>query len=416
VINSLIERTGWTFPPLEGIVCSPTLRPDGSLLAQPGYDETTGLFLDTNGTRFPEIPLEPTINEARAALAVLKEPFVDFPFAKPWHASATLAAVLSLVARHAVLGCVPLFAVRATDKGAGKGLLVDTIAMIGTGRTAPRWPQVREEDEERKRLLTIGLDGDACTHIDNVVAPLGCAPLDTALTSLTFKDRLLGKQQSVEVPMTVVFFASGNNMIFQGDTARRVVPIDIDPKVERPEERDGFQHAPLLEYVKRERPALVHAALTHLRAYFVAGCPRQGVSQYGSFEPWSDLIRQALVWAGEPDPCEGRKNLEGESDTGHEALAVLLHRWHQCYGTQAVTLRTVVQDIGRKEVRDVDVFTPANEWNELREALSNYNERLDITRMGYAFRKIAGKVIGNRRLITDGKAHAGATKWRLECV
>src|SRR3712207_8645085 len=39
-----------------------------------------------------------------------------------------------------------------------------------------------------------------------------------------------------------VVFASGNNMQFRGDMARRVVPIDLYPQVERPEERDDFRH------------------------------------------------------------------------------------------------------------------------------------------------------------------------------
>ena len=36
VVDVLQGRTAWPFPLLEGIVCSPTLRPDGSILDQPG--------------------------------------------------------------------------------------------------------------------------------------------------------------------------------------------------------------------------------------------------------------------------------------------------------------------------------------------------------------------------------------------
>ena len=43
----------------------------------------------------------------------------------------------------------------------------------------------------------------------------------------------------------------------------------------------------------------------------------------GSFEEWSDLVRQALIWAGEDDPNEGRKNIEAESDPQYEHLATL---------------------------------------------------------------------------------------------
>ena len=82
--------------------------------------------------------------------------------------SAVLAGVLTLATRHAIDGCTPLFAVRSNTRASGKGLLVDAISIISTGRTAPHWPQVLDEDEDRKRLLTIALSGDPCCHIDNV--------------------------------------------------------------------------------------------------------------------------------------------------------------------------------------------------------------------------------------------------------
>jgi hypothetical protein len=83
VIDTLATRATWPFPVLEGIVASPTLRPDGSLLDVPGYDRSTGLFLDTNGTLFPPVPVCPSLDAARAALVHLSEPLIDFPFAEP---------------------------------------------------------------------------------------------------------------------------------------------------------------------------------------------------------------------------------------------------------------------------------------------------------------------------------------------
>src|SRR5215813_4478267 len=144
----------------------------------------------------------------------------------------------------------------------------------------------------------------------------------------------------------MVWLASGNNMQFQGDTARRVVPIDLDPKMERPEERTDFHHNPLTPWVQKHRPRLTVAALTIVKAYFEAGCPPQNVTPMGSFEQWSDLVRQALIWAGEADPNEGRKDIEAESDPQYERLAVLLDAWTQCYpNNDAWTLAQVKGDI-----------------------------------------------------------------------
>jgi hypothetical protein len=331
-VEALQGRDGWPFPVLEDIVYSPTLRPDGSLLNTPGYDPDTGLFLDTNGTTFPTLPLRPTLDDARTAIGRLQEAVRDFPFAAPWHFSATLAAVLSLVCRFAIMGNVPLFAIRANTRGSGKSLLADVMSIIGTGRAAPRWPQVTEDEEERKRLLTVALAGYPAIHIDNVTRPLGSPALDLALTAPSFSDRILGKHESREAPLSMVWLASGNNMQFKGDTARRIVPIDLDSKMERPEERTGFHHNPLTPWVQQERPRLTVAALTIVKAYWEAGCPAQGVTPLGSFEQWSDLIRQSLIWAGEADPCEGRKGIEAESDPEYEKLATLLQTW--CMITQ----------------------------------------------------------------------------------
>ena len=172
-IETLLARGSWSFPPLESVVTAPTLRPDGSLLEVPGYDQDTGLYLVSNGIAYPEVRLRPTLDDARSAIGTLHMVFADFLWAASHYFSAVLAAVLSLAGRYAIRGNIPLYAVRSTVRGSGKSLLVDAICLSATGRPAPRWPQVFEEDEERKRLMTLALDGDVCTHIDNVTRPLG---------------------------------------------------------------------------------------------------------------------------------------------------------------------------------------------------------------------------------------------------
>jgi hypothetical protein len=73
IIDTLYARPSWTFPSLEGVVCAPTLRPDGSLLSTPGYDWDTGLYLDLNGTRYPSICAHPTLDDARTAIGMLDQ-------------------------------------------------------------------------------------------------------------------------------------------------------------------------------------------------------------------------------------------------------------------------------------------------------------------------------------------------------
>ena len=416
-VETLLARRVWPFPLLEGVVTAPTLRPDGSVLDLPGYDPDTGLFLAVNGVDYPPIPQRPTLDAARTAIGTLHQVFIDFPWLASHHFSATLAAVLALAGRYAIRGSVPLHAVRSTNRGSGKSLLVDAVSLSATGRPAPRWPQVQEEEEERKRLLTLALDGDTCTHIDNVTRPLGSPALNAALTASTFKDRILGKSESREAPMHVVFFASGNNMTFKSDTARRVVPIDLDPKMERPEERTNFQHSPLLPWVRHEHPRLLAAALTVLKAYFTAGCPAQNITPLGSFEAWSDLVRQALIWAGEADPCEGRKDIEAQSDPEFERLATLLDAWEKCYETKLQTLKRVLQDI---DLYTQDQAAPPDKWDDLFEALGSLDRRFDGKRLnpqriGEGLMKWAGRPIDGKRLVKGGTVHRVA-EWKIELI
>ena len=218
--------------------------------------------------------------------------------------------------------------------------------------------------------------------------------------------------------MRAVFLCTGNNVQYLGDVARRVVPIALDPKLERPEERTGFQHSPLLPWLQRERPRLTNAALTIVKAFFVAGCPTQGLTALGSFEAWSDLIRQALVWAGEADPCAGRQAIEETSNPEFETLAALLSAWEACYAQANVTLKRVVEDI-MQQMQHVGPDTTRNAWNDLYDALGSCDKyhdgkRLDPKRIGNAMRGWQGRVVDGKRLVSPGNDRTRVALWKIE--
>ena len=68
----LTRNQRWAFPHVSGIITMPTLRCDGSLLAAPGYDQRSELFMPAYGCRqFPNV--RPAA--AEEALAIVKELF-----------------------------------------------------------------------------------------------------------------------------------------------------------------------------------------------------------------------------------------------------------------------------------------------------------------------------------------------------
>jgi hypothetical protein len=185
----------------------------------------------------------------------------------------------------------------------------------------------KEDDEMRKRITAIALGGDQIVLIDNIARELGSASLDAALTGTIWKDRILGRSEIVEMPLVTTWAATGNNVVLLADTSRRVCHIRLESNLENPEERDDFKHANLLGWVRDQRPRLLSGALTVLCAYCRAGRQNQSLKPWGSFEEWSDLVRQALVWIGMPDPGETREELARSSDREAAALRAVIQGW-----------------------------------------------------------------------------------------
>lgn len=326
-ISAVAARGYWSgVRHLEGVISSPILRPNGTVLQAPGYDEETGLFYEPTGPLI-QVAGDPSVDDARAACHTLLEVVCDFPFVKEAHRAAWLAMVLTPLARHAFAGPSPLFLIDANIRASGKSLLADAASLIVTGRLVARMSCPKEDDEMRKRITAIALGGDQMVLIDNIVAELGSASLDAALTGTIWKDRILGRSEIVEMPLVTTWAATGNNVVLLADTSRRVCHIRLESKLENPEQREGFKHSNLLGWAREQQPRLLSSALTILFAYCRAGRPPQNLKPWGSFEEWSDLVRNALVWAGLPDPGETREELARSSDREAAALRAVIQGW-----------------------------------------------------------------------------------------
>jgi hypothetical protein len=285
---------------LEAVIDYPVLRPNGTVLCSPGYDPQTGLLLESSGS-LPVIVQHPTQEDAYTARDALLEVVVDFPFEREVHRAAWLAGLLTPLARFAFVGPAPLFLVDANVRAAGKGLRLDCISRIITGERLTIATYTSDEDELRKRITSLALAGDRLVLFDNLEGAFGNATLDAGLTGTAWKDRVLGVNRMAEAPLYMTWFASANNALVAGDTARRTCHVRLESPEERPEERQDFRHPDLLQWVGENRSRLLAAALTILRAYCAGGYPDLELRPWGSFEGWSRLVRSAIVWAGLPD-------------------------------------------------------------------------------------------------------------------
>jgi hypothetical protein len=388
---------------LTGVVTSPVLRRDGTILAQPGYDAATGLLYEPNGDP-PCVPDSPTGDNIRQALAALEDVVIDFPFSRPTHQATWVAFVLTLLARHAFDGPAPLFLIDGNVRGCGKGLLCTVAGIIATGHDVAVTPYVDDNAEMRKQITTAVIAGDPVVLLDNVESTLGGAALDAALTAPKWRDRILGRSESIELPLSAVWAATGNNVVLLGDTARRTGLIRLESPLESPDERGNFRHPNLLAWVRQERPRLLGAALTILRGYCAAGRPDQRLKPWGSFTGWSELVRSAVVWAGLPDPGETRQDSKQADREASRLPAILAGIEFLDAAGAGVTAMEIVHRIGGS----ADQMGPSE--LALRDALTDLcrskgAEMPSPRSIGMRLHHLRGRVAGGKYLHRGERDH-----------
>lgn len=410
----MARRGQWRAQPLVAVVNAPTLRPDGSILDKPGYDAATGLLFVNTAIEFEPIPQHPTREQALAALHYLKDEVLSgFPFAAAHDRSAALSAIITPTVRHS-LKAAPMHAVKAPVMASGKSLLVDASSLIAVGVPATVMSYTRDADETRKRVLSVLMQGDLVVNLDNVEEPLASQTLCSVLTQESFTDRILGVNKTGTAPTLCCWYATGNNLVIAGDLTTRVVPISLDPQVERPEERE-FQRN-LYDWIPAHRPRLIRAALTILRAYVVAGRPKQPIKNFARFEDWSNWIRAALVWLGEADPLAGREALE-DGDPIRLKLRALLVAWHSAFKTAPASTKEAKARALETQLDDDRHEAPAAPL--LREALEDhFTDRagaISSNAIGYFLRQHAARIESGARFEAYG-GNAARQAWRVAVI
>jgi len=438
VADILLSRKGqWRLPHVAGVVTTPTMRADGSILSAPGYDPATRLYHAAD----PTLRLHPAVHdatpeEAANALRALERLLTEFPFVttvvdgKPLEVSraVALSALITPVVRGA-LPVAPAHAFRANTAGSGKSYLADVSSAIATGRPCPVISAAPgDEAETEKRITALLLAGFPIISLDNVNGELGGDLLCQAIERPLVRVRPLGRSEIVEIESRSTIFCTGNNLRVRGDMVRRTLPSDLDAGVERPEERT-FRDDPVA-IILANRGHYVSAALIVVRAYLLARSPGQ-LPPIASFEDWSNLVRSALVWLGCADPVLSMKAAR-DDDPELGELREVMAAWRDAFGADPTTCRVAIEAAGEKvakadEEGDRHTHAPLTEPRHpgLHDALARvagFRGNLDPIRLGRWLLGREGRIVGMvrnnpeplpLRFRRDGIS-SGAARWRLE--
>ncbi|HVF01065.1 MAG TPA: hypothetical protein VNA27_06965 [Rubrobacteraceae bacterium] len=200
VVADVLAAKSFAFPELVGITQSPALRPSGTVLDKPGYDKETKLAYIPEEDVDVHVPMQPTTADVDAAVELLRELFVDFPFIDESSLANMLALTLTPVVRPAYGGPTPLAVIDKPSPGTGASLLSEVVCAIATSRPAAMMSPPDNDEETRKQLTAVLRTGRPIIVIDNLGSEMKNASWSRVLTSTTWEDRILGHSRVATLP------------------------------------------------------------------------------------------------------------------------------------------------------------------------------------------------------------------------
>ncbi len=385
---------------LKGIAMQPYYsEKTGQLVLNEGYDVETGIYGAFDAADYT-IP-EPSIENARRALAEIQGLLSEFQFASEIDQSAAISMLLTAVVRP-TLDLAPGFLVKASMPGSGKSYLCALAGALATPGERQTIPYPKTADESKKVMLSLLIQSPAVIEFDDLdddIKPHTI--LKQALTSEYITDRILGQSKTATVSTRTLFLFSGNNVEPLRDLRRRIISIHLQRQEENPT-TTVYKRNPVQAVISNRAQYIVHF-LTIIESWKNAGCPRgdRNVVTYGN--AWSDYCRHPLVWLGLPDPVEALIN-QVTNDPDLENLGLLLEAWHKTYGSAVVTIRRVVKDIYQHRALD--------------EAISEcpvYDQgAINSSKFGWFLKKNMNRIV-NGLMFVQGSAD-GRLAWQVVAV
>ncbi len=328
--------------PLRGVVHSPIVRKDGTILDALGYDQRTRLLhLPEPGLTVPPIPDTPTTAQVSEAVALLDEMVAGFPFVTIHDKANYFGLLLTPLLREIVPPPFKLGAIGAPQPGSGKTLLATILRIVHGGVFRSEMPE--DEAETRKQVTAIlDVTTGPVVHFDNVSGILRSSVLAGLLTSNQWDDRRLGATEMVSRPNDRLWVLTGNNLMLGGDLVRRSVWVTIDPGIPHPERRTGFAIPLLEEWVRERRGLLLQALLTLIRSWVIAGRPVAASRGSDGYARWVTAVGGMLTYAGVAGifdhPDAARQTISADDDEWTDFLVAI----HKTLGNETWTAKELL--------------------------------------------------------------------------
>jgi putative DNA primase/helicase len=411
------------------VVDVPVLSAIGSLITSPGFhpDARTYYVPDTAMGAVAQVDQdwehEPSYNDfvhgttmqqlaVEDAKQLLLEVLQDFPFADEASRAHALCLIIEPFVREMIGNSpTPMYAITASQPDSGKTLLADVCLGIGCGRPAVS-TYTSDEDELRKRITALLMQGRSVVQFDNVKQVLDSGVLAAALTASTWEDRILGKSQLATAQIRNVWLFTSNNPTISAELTRRICPI----RLTNPHPADyDFLHANLAEWAREHRAELVQAslvlALNYVRGWDLDVTPdgelemrRRYTSRtrmLHSYPRWSEIMGGILHAAEIEGFLDNLDELHEEANVETQEAAALLADLYERIGERKMKLDELTPYIRGGQASDGALYDSLQLPAKLHAHEDEFKGKL-----GTWLRDNKGAVIGGYRLVKEDKRHS----------
>jgi hypothetical protein len=379
---------------LDSYITHPFIGEDGTIIQENGYNEMHKVIIRIPDSLRIDVPQSPNRAQVDDAVEAISDIIQNFNFAKPGHRSAWFCALFTPVMRYAFRGLAPVFFIDAPDAGTGKGKLADCISWILFGKSFHNTTYTNEKSEMRKLITTILSSGTKVVLFDNIDQKFGNGVLNAALTAELWTDRLLTTNRSLSAANNVTWFATGNNCQVAPDMGRRMCHIKIQYEGDKPFNRGDFKYKNVLVHIAANRSKLLSAVLTIIRGWYAAGKPTFGNKPWGSFQEWSDHVREIVSFAGLPSNDETQEDMQESLDGERNDLRIFINGIDGMVKSNGGPM--LAAEIVAK-LSDIDLPPSRQGLKESAERLCD--GRLTSYVLGNKLATFRDRAIGNRKLI-----------------
>ena len=228
------------------------------------------------------------------------------------------------------------------------------------------------------------------------------------LTTYLWSDRLLGKNDNVQLPARSIWVATGNNLRVAGDMPRRCYTVRMDANSEKPWTRTGFLHADLEQYALSNRGRLLASAFTLIRSWFAAGKPQASVPAFGSFQEWTSTIGSVLAHVGIEGFLANIEDVRAVQDEDTLQWQAFFDAWWDFFADRVVTADDVAQRILFNENLSDEPLPDALLVNK------DKGEGALKRSLGRNLSRLTGRIFDGRKLCDAGTdTHCKVRAWRL---